>query len=415
MPPTASSALLTIRAPAPAPITPGNAITPYAGDKSKLNNFGVFGIPIQLSLAAATSGPASGANPFYNPFFARFAASPSANGTTGSSMISDASAALASGGTFFTFQLGADDVLAYALNGADQLDPTRPLTATTTFVATYTVALNAVLGANASTKGVVANIPDIKSLPYFFTVPFSPIPLNAATAGALNTGFAGYNAAVEGLKNPGFSGAFGTTAQLDARKVSFIAGNNKILIIDESVSSLKAGFDQLRSLNMINDAQRAALVPYEQVRQTTATDLVPLPTSALLGKPGTFGLLGVSEPLADKYILIPTEITQIQTSTDAFNAHMKSMVDGAGDRLVLVDMNTIFKGLRTAPTSIAGSSMTASLSPPFGAFSTDGVHHNARGTAWLANEFIKTINSKWKSSIPLCNPNDYVGNELPVP
>jgi len=404
-----------LTSPKPTPVTPGNPIISYSGDKAKLNNFGVYGISIQLSLAAATSGPASVGNPYFNPYFARFAANPSANGTTGSSMISDAAAALASGGTFFSFQLGADDVLAYALNGADQNDPTRPLTATPNFQGAYTTALNAILAANASTNGAVINIPDITSLPHFSLVPYNPIPLDAATANALNAGFAGYNAAVDGLKNPAFGGAFGTDADLDKRKVSFVAGNNKILIIDESVPSLKAGFDQLKTIGAINDAQRAALVPYEQVRQTTSTDLVPLGTSSILGTAGTFGILGVSEPLVDKYILIPTEITQIQSSTDAFNAHIKAQVDAAGARLVLIDLNKIFKDLKTAPVLINGSSLSSSISPPFGGFSTDGIHPNSRGYAYLANKIIEAINGKWKSSIPLCNPNDYVGNELPVP
>lgn len=403
-----------LTSPRPTPITPGNPITPYTGDKSKLNNFGVYGISIQLSLAAATSGPASGANPYYNPYFARFAASPSVNGTTGSSMIADASAALANGGTFFTFWLGADDVLGYALNGADQNDPSKPMTSIGTFTGAYTLALNTVIGANANTKGVVSNIPDITSLPHFSLVPYNPIPLDAATAGALTTGFAGYNAAVDGLKNPAFGGAFGTAAQLDARKVTFASGNNKILIIDESVSSLKAGFDQLKALGAMNDAQRAALVPYEQVRQTTPTDLIPLGTSSILGTPGAFGIRGLSEPLLDKYILVPTEITDIQSRTSAFNTHISSSVSSS-DRLTLVDAAKILKDLKAAPASINGSSLSSSISPPFGAFSTDGIHPNSRGYAYLANKFIEAINAKWKSSIPLCNPNDYVANELPIP
>jgi lysophospholipase L1-like esterase len=82
---------------------------------------------------------------------------------------------------------------------------------------------------------------------------------------------------------------------------------------------------------------------------------------------------------------------------------------------VLADLNKILKDLKTAPTSINGSSLSASISPPFGAYSTDGIHPNSRGYAYLANKFIETINGKWKSSIPECNPNDYVGNELPIP
>jgi hypothetical protein len=391
-----------LSSPKPTPTTPGNAITPYTGDKTKLNNFGVYGISIQLSLAAATSGPASPANPYYNPFFARFAATPSVNGTTGSSMIADASAALATNGTFFTFQLGADDVLAYALNGADQADPTRPLTSTPVFTGTYTVALNTVLGANATTKGVVINIPDITSLPHFSLVPYNAIPLDAGTAGVLTTQLANnYNAFLDGMA----ANMIITSAEATKRKLVYKTGQNAILINDET----------LTNLTPYMAGPYAGLLPYAIARQTTSADLIPLGTSGILGTAGTFGVLGVSEPLLDKYILLPSEITQIQASTDAFNAHIKSQADAGGDRLVLADLNKILKDLKTAPTSINGSSLSASISPPFGAYSTDGIHPNSRGYAYLANKFIETINGKWKSSIPECNPNDYVGNELPIP
>lgn len=391
-----------LTSPKPTPVTPGNPIISYSGDKAKLNNFGAFGISIQLSLAAATSGPASLANPFFNPYFARFAANPSVNGTTGSTMISDAAAALASGGTFFTFQLGADDVLAYALNGADQNDPSRPLTPTANFQGAYTAALNAILGANASTSGAVINIPDITSLPHFSLVPFNAIPLDAATAGALTTQLANnYNAFLDGMVGLNVIKAEEATK----RKLVYKAGQNAILIKDET----------LTDLTPYMAGPYAGLLPYAIARQTASTDLIPLGTSAILGTAGTFGVLGVSEPIADKFVLIPSEITQIQSSTDAFNAHIKSQVDASGTRLVLIDLNKIFKDLKTAPASINGSSLSSSISPPFGAFSTDGIHPNSRGYAYMANKIIEAINGKWKSSIPLCNPNDYVGNELPVP
>ncbi len=391
-----------LTSPTPTPVTPGNPIISYSGDKAKLNNFGAYGISIQLSLAAATSGPASLANPFFNPYFARFAANPSADGTTGSSMISDASAAIANSGTFFTFQLGADDVLAYALNGADQADPTRPLTPTPNFAGAYTLALSTVLGANANTKGLVINIPDITSLPHFSLVPYNAIPLDAGTAGVLTTNLANnYNAFLDGM----VANLIITADEAAKRKLVYKAGQNAILINDET----------LTDLTPYMAGPYAGLIPYALARQTASTDLIPLGTSSVLGTPGAFGARGVSEPLADKFVLIPSEITQIKNSTDAFNAHIKSQVDAAGDRLVLADVNQILKDLKTAPASIRGSSLSASIIPPFGAYSTDGIHPNSRGYAFLANKFIESINSKWKSTIPLCNPNNYVANELPIP
>jgi len=37
----------------------------------------------------------------------------------------------------------------------------------------------------------------------------------------------------------------------------------------------------------------------------------------------------------------------------------------------------------------------------------------ARGLSY--SEIANAINAKFKSSIPLCNPNNFAGNELPVP
>jgi hypothetical protein len=209
-------------------------------------------------------------------------------GTTGSSMIADASAALATNGTFFTFQLGADDVLAYALNGADQADPTRPLTSTPIFTGTYTVALNTVLGANATTKGVVINIPDITSLPHFSLVPYNAIPLDAGTAGVLTTQLANnYNAFLDGMA----ANMIITSAEATKRKLVYKTGQNAILINDET----------LTNLTPYMAGPYAGLLPYAIARQTTSADLIPLGTSGILGTAGTFGVLGVSEPLLDNY------------------------------------------------------------------------------------------------------------------
>ena len=340
-----------LASPTPTPLTPGNPIISYSGDKSKLNNFGAYGITIQLSMVAATSGPPSGGNPYYNPYFARFAANPSVNGATGSSMISDAAAAIASGGTFFTFQLGADDVLAYALNGADQNDPTRPLTPVATFSGAFSLAISTILGASATVNGAVINIPDIRSLPHFTLVPYNALPLDAATASALTAQLANnYNAFLDGM----VANLIITTEEAAKRKLVYKAGQNSILIKDET----------LTDLTPYMTGPYAGLVPYAIARQTAATDLIPLGTSALLGKTGTFGSLGVTEPLADKYILIPSEITQIQSSTDAFNGNIKSQVDAASARLVLIDLNQILKDLKTAPANINGSSLSSSISPP---------------------------------------------------
>jgi lysophospholipase L1-like esterase len=46
-------------------------------------------------------------------------------------------------------------------------------------------------------------------------------------------------------------------------------------------------------------------------------------------------------------------------------------------------------------------------------FLLDGVHLTGRGYAIIANEFIKAINAKYKSTLPQVNPNKYSGVKFP--
>lgn len=383
----------------------GNLLTALTAEqKAALNNFGVPGASI---LSATNAGLSA------NPHYERIASAP---GT--STLIGDAATALAAGGTFFTFWLGNNDVLGYATGGAAD---ENALTGTDLFNAAYDAAINAILAANANAKGAVANIPDVTSIPYFRTVPYNPVPLDEATADLLNgaNGFGGYNAALEGLKNPAFGGAFGTPEQLDARKITFAAGsNNRLVIVDEHLPSLADGFDALLGIGAITPEQRTALTPYEQARQTTSNDLIVLPAASFIGTTvGGNPLLinGVSVPLGDQWVVTPTEKQTIQNRVNAFNSKISDVVAANSNRLVLVNIHDILNQLAETGVPINGSTLTASITPPFGAFSLDGVHPNARGHAFIANQFIEAINAKFKSSIPLCNPNDFAGNELPVP
>ncbi len=392
--------------PAPTAKIPGNAITAYGGDKTKLNNFSAYKASIQLAQSPALGGPPA-ANPYYNPWFARFAATPSVNGTTGSTLVGDAAAALTNNGTFFVFWLGIDDVLGFALNGADLADPAAPLTATPTFTAAYNAALNTILTAKPTAKGVLGNIPDVSSLPYFSTVTWNQVvflscdPVAVGTVAALNAAYGGFNAALDGLV-PGTI----TQAEANKRKVVFhtganaVSGANAVVIKDEYLTDIGA------SLSAISPA----LASFGQTRQATSADLITLTAGSVLPSG-----VGVSSPLPDKYVLLAPEVTQIQASIDAFNGVISAAITANVDRLVLFDAKAKLAELVSPGIAINGSALTKSIKPPFGAFSLDGVHPCARGQAYIANKIIEAINAKWTSTIPLCNPNDFASNELPVP
>lgn len=358
-----------------------------AGDRAALNNFGIPGVTIGAAINSGLSA---------NPYYGKIASDP---GT--STLIGDAAAALANGGTFFTFWLGNNDVLGYATGGA--ADP-GALTSTGVFDAAFDIAINAMLDANDDAKGAVANIPDVTAIPFFRTVPYNPVTLVQAQVDGLNPAFADYN--------DGLDAAFGadaiSAAERDARKIVFVVGKNPVTIVDEKLTDLSG----------------MGLPSY---RFATASDLVVFPAASFIGtlvdsNPSLIN--GISVPLADQWIVggldgawvvESTEKEEIQNAITAFNTTIATAVTANSDRLVLVDAYSILNQLAATGASINGSLLTASISPPFGAFSLDGVHPNARGSAYIANKFIEAINAKFGSNIPYCNPNSFAGNELPVP
>jgi hypothetical protein len=395
---------------------PNPAVNPgfmYSGNKATLNNFSVPAITVGQALITQTGNWAlAGIDPRFSPFYGRFASSPGA-----STMVSDARAAK---GSFILVWLGLDDFFLHAAFGGD------PTLAPLTTVEDFGTRIGAVFGHpdfglftdpdNATSKAIIGNFPDIFKMPHFTAITFNPIPLDQATADALNAGFAGYNAAIEGLKNPGFGGAFGTNEQLEARKVSFIVGNNKALIKDEYIQNLAAGFDALLGLGAITAQQRAQLAPYEQVRQTKTTDIIPLGTGAVLGTPGTFGVLGISEPLADRFVLVQEEINAINAARTGYNAVVNNVATAFTARLGVADINAAMTSLVNNQFALLnGVTLTPNINPPTGIYSEDGAHFNTRGYAFIAKTFIEAINAKFGSTVLVPNMSKYSATGLPIP
>jgi len=116
-----------------------------------------------------------------NPYYIRFASSPSA------SIIQDAAAQNPS---FFTLWIGNNDVLSYATTGGTGVDQTGNLDPTTygpnditdpnVLAQVYSGYVDA-LSASAS-GGVLFGIPDVSSAPFFTTVPNNALVLDAETA-----------------------------------------------------------------------------------------------------------------------------------------------------------------------------------------------------------------------------------------
>ncbi len=366
--------------PAPAPIGPGDyPMEPYSGE---LNNFGVPGMAItDFSL------PGYGHSTLGNPYFARFASS---DATT---VQADVAAA---NGTFFTFWLGNNDVLGYALDGATGSTGganSAEMTDIAVFTTAYQNAIDAMTATGAS--GVIVNIPNVTDIPHFSTVAWNAIPMDEATADATNAGFAAFNGGIN-LYNLGLLPGQPGPPAIKRDTIGFAEGDNGIVMYDSTLADLN-------------------IYGIPTMRQATSTDLITLTAGAVLGtlanENDPTSVIGVGVPLGEQYTLIEADQDAIQERVNAFNTVIAAE---AGSDVVLLDINEFFADFAANGDFIYGSAIDASITPPFGAFSVDGIHLNQRGYAFIASLFIDKINESFGSNIPNVNPNNWAGNDLPA-
>lgn len=304
--------------------------------------------------------------------------------------------------TFFTLsEIGGNDVLGYATSGGDGTDPI-------TDTATFDAALNALvagLTANGA-KGAIGNLPNITSLAHFTTVPHNPVPLDAATAGAVNAAYAQYNGGIQAAAAALAGTGLFTQEEADSRIINFTAGSsNAVVIVDEYLTDLGA----------INPA----FAGLPKFRQATAADLLVLPASNFIGSladpNNPLSVNGVAIALADKWVLTPQEQNEIALATQAYNESISAAATANG--LALVDLNSIL--VEASTTGIAFDDYTLNTDLVFGGLvSLDGVHLTARGYALMANSFLKAIDatygSNFEASGNLAKAGDYPTNYSPV-
>ena len=333
-----------------------------------------------------------------NPYFIRMASSPTAT------VLGDA---MAQSPTFFSLWIGNNDVLGYALSGGDAT--TSSITPSdgppgVGFDQTYGALIATLTSGGA--QGIVANIPYVTTIPHFTTVPHNPIPLDEATAGAVNQAYAAYNGGIQAALGALAGTGLFTQEEADLRMITFSAGEgNAVVIEDESLTDLGA----------INPA----FAGLPKIRQATANDLLVLPSSNFIGTEAIPGnpltVNGVAVPLADKWVLTPEEQEEIKVATDAFNATIQATATSAG--LAFVDANMLMQQLDAGGFSDGDYTLTSSLVTG-GAFSLDGVHPTARGYALIANEFMKAIDTAYGSNFEvsgnLVNIGNYPTNYSPL-
>lgn len=372
------------------------------------NNMGVPGAKVSHLLAPGYGNVQGVLAKTANPYFVRFASSPT------TSVIQDF---LAQKPTFFSLWIGNNDALLYALAGAD--DTVETLTPADQFGTYYNLLVSQIKTSGA--KGVIANIPNVTTIPSLTTVPYTPLTATLLGKGDVNVG----NATIDQLN----SSLYGPLNQIltalgagDRIKPLSKTATNPLLIFDESLPNL--GNAITTAALGSGNAQLMALAPYlgatyGRARQAKSTDLIPLTTSGAIGTaatlppgiPASLGARGVAYPFEDRYILTSTEATAIDTAINSYNVIIKAAADAGGYAFVdanakMIELNSAsgiqWDGVRYTAKFVTG-----------GAFSLDGVHLTGRGYAIIANEFLKSINSKYKSNLPMISPNSYSGVTLP--
>jgi hypothetical protein len=261
--------------------------------------------------------------------------------------------------TFFTLWLGSYDVLSNAISGG--MDPLTP-------VETFTGSMQATLAtltANGA-KGAIANIPDVLDAPFFRTIPYNALPLDQASADALNAGYAPLNMMIKSL---------GSTDTL-----VFAAGPNPLVIQD---ASLPWGRRQVKNNELV---------------------LLSLPQDSL-----KCAGWGSQKPVPASFILDAAEIANINQATSNYNTQIGQLV--TGNDLILVDMYGIMKeindGLMFDNVGINPKFVTGNF------YSTDGLNPTPVGSAVLAYYFIEAINAGFGANIPQVIVSDFPGVKLP--
>lgn len=341
-----------------------------------------------------------------NPYFGRMVSSPTA------SMLEDA---LVQNPTFFTLsEVGGNDVLQFATSGGTGTDQTgninpatyggNDITDPNVFAQAFSAQVTA-LTANGA-KGVVTNVPYITSLPHFTTVPFNPLsPANPAFAPQipiLNATFAPLNQAFAFLGVPERQINFSTTAA------------SPVIIFDETLPNIATQLSAVLQGGGLDPLTAGLLAnQFAQSRQATAADLLVLPASSIIatvnvsyytqlvtaGVPaataGQLAVNGVTYPLRDQWVLLPSEQLAIRNATDAYNVTIASVASSSG--VALVDFKGILEEASTSGIRDGNYIFNTDLVTG-GLVSLDGIHLTSRGYSVLANKFLEAIDATYGSN-----------------
>lgn len=341
------------------PLLGGNRLTKFASSNT-IQNWGVPGISVLASVTPLYGG--------VNPYFERLLPD------TEVGQKSYIDKVVATQPSFFSLWLGNNDVLAYATAGGvvDPVNPFGNITPVTQFDNIYTGLVSA-LAKGKTVEGIVATIPDVRSVPYFTTVgPTFKAGLPAAVTAIVTLTESGPQRKVI-ARNDIRVGTTGTA-------LFTLTSSAYLGLLGQPTG--KYWRDQARAKHPTDaTAREQQLIQYLQTYQVDTTKM--------------FGLSG-ENPLPSALVLDADEQEKIQTATVAYNNIIK--LRAQENNLAVFDayqfFNSIQNGLSLNGVNYSPSFITGNL------FSLDGVHPTPRGYAIIANEMIRAINSQYKTTIP---------------
>jgi lysophospholipase L1-like esterase len=266
--------------------------------------------------------------------------------------------------TLVTCWIGNNDVLGFATSGG--VSPSSP-TPAATFDYLYNLLADSL--ATLGAKIVVANIPNVTTIPFFTTVG----PLLAEEIPWTAAGIPGLFYQKHGTTTPNIT-VFADSAQLAGLQVLItLTGQNYTSLLGKPTG-----------------------------KWYTDNHYPALPPGIDTTKP--FGFYPTN-PWPDALILDADEIITAETATAAFNTSIGNYAASKG--FGLVDINAVFNNIFLQSVMHGGLSYSGVEFTAFfisgGLFSLDGVHPTGQGQGLIADEFIKVINAKFGANYPLIN------------
>lgn len=369
-------------------LTSGEKPVDFPGNKTTLNDLSVPGLKTTRIDDARLAE---------NPYFGRISSSADA---TYLDVIS------ASNPTFAIVWLGMIDVIGYAANGAvnqtenqNYLTPFGPLPSVEEFSSGFSELIYELLQ-NTDCKLIVGNLIAVKNLPYFQKRKYNSLFLGNAKLGATIAYYRKFNDAVE---------AWNRSVPPEKQRPFIGFFDNGYYPHDQSFVAID---------NSLPDATYPDGSPLEKIRKLQPDEVVLYNFTDEMIDNG----YGSVVPLSERNYLTASDAAIIEDRITAFNAVIFELVAENQSRIVLADVNSLARKVAEASEPDAAGNIMSGETIYFNGvpvegllgmnsiYSLDALHFNQRGNAYVANEFIRTINQDYGAKLSIIDINLFVGN-----